>query len=516
MRHLVLVLGDQLSPRSSALADFDPGSDAIWMAEVDEEATHVWGHKTRLVLFFSAMRHFRDQLTAMGLRVLYHELSPDPSRDRGASFLDLLRKDLPHLKPHRVVMTSAGDHRVQADIERATAESGVPLEVRPDNHFCCSLEEFTDFTSGRRRTILEDFYRWMRRKHSVLMDQSGNPAGGRWNFDSENRERPPAAGLPSLPAMPRFPPDGVTREVVKLVEYRFARHPGHCSEFDLPVTREDALRLLDDFVKNRLPLFGPYQDCMWRGEPFLYHSRLASALNLKLIDPWECIHAALKSHASKPVPLPSLEGFVRQILGWREYIRCIYWRHMPGYQFMNHLEHTHPLPSFYWDGSTDMACVQDCMRQLLKHGYTHHIQRLMVLGLFALLYGANPAGFHQWHMAMYADAVDWVSLPNALGMSQYADGGIVGTKPYCATGQYIDRMSNYCLACPYDPIDVLGATACPFTTFYWDFLDRHAERLEGNPRMTLQLRNLKRRRLDISFMQGIRRRASELREAIAG
>lgn len=516
MNRLVIVFGDQLSLESNALVDFDPGSDAVWMAEVHEEATHVWCHKTRLVLFFSAMRHFRDRLALKGWTVFYHALTGDPSQDRGSSFSELLRQDLPVLKPAKMVMIQAGDHRVQTAVEDVAAECGVPLEVRPDGHFCCSLEEFEDFASARRRTILEDFYRWMRRKHHLLMDETGKPAGGRWNFDSENRERPPKAGLGSIPPMPGFPADTLTREVVKLVERRFAGHPGRCDTFDLPVTREDSLRLLDDFVQKRLHLFGPYQDCMWRGEPFLYHSRLASALNLKLIDPRECIHAALAPQASPPAPLPSVEGFVRQILGWREYIRCVYWNHMPAYQFLNHLEHHRPLPPFYWDGNTDMACIRECMEQLLKHGYTHHIQRLMVLGLFALLYGAHPLEFHRWHMAMYADAVDWVSLPNALGMSQYADGGIVGTKPYCATGQYIDRMSNYCLSCPYDPREALGDKACPFTTLYWDFLDRHAERLEGNRRMALQLQNLKRRRLDVPFMTGIRKRASHVRRTVEG
>jgi deoxyribodipyrimidine photolyase-related protein len=510
MRHLVIILGDQLDLSSAAWSGFDSTMDAVWMAEVEEEATRVWCHKTRLVLFFSAMRHFRNELVARGYRVLYHELSQDPSRDRGSSFAEILRRDLGDLKPRRIIMVQAGDHRVQGAIEETAALCSVSIEVLTDTHFYCTLEDLNDFASRRRRTILEDFYRWMRRKHAILVDGRGSPAGGRWNYDAENRRSPPSDGLNNLPALPRFPPDDLTLQVMDLVHSRFHRHPGQCSEFDLPVTRADARILLDDFIRNRLHAFGPYQDCMWKGEPFLYHSRLSSSLNLKLLDPRDCVNAAVEALRQKGLPLSSVEGFVRQVLGWREYIHCLYWRHMPDYQFMNHLDHQRPLPSFYWDGETQMTCIRDCMQQLLKYGYTHHIQRLMVLGLFALLYGVKPVLFHQWHMAMYADAVDWASLPNALGMSQFADGGLVGTKPYCATGQYIERMSNYCTSCRYDPRQAVGTTACPFTTLYWDFLKRHADRLKGNRRMVFQLNNLERKKQDRDFMERIRRRADEL------
>ncbi len=516
MRHLVIILGDQLDPASAAFGGFDSSLDAVWMAEVEEEATHVWCHKTRLVLFFSAMRHFRNELVARGYRVLYHALSRDTSNDRGSSFAEVLKADLPVLRPERIIMVQAGDYRVQSAVEETAASCTVPVLTLADTHFYCTLEEHRDFASNRRRTIMEDFYRWMRRRRAILVDRRGSPVGGSWNYDAENRRSPPSGGLTHLPPLPRFPPDHLTLQVMDLVQSRFRHHPGECSAFDLPVTPTDARQLLDDFLRNRLHFFGPYQDCMWQGEPFLYHSRLSSSLNLKLLNPRDCVEGAVASWERNGLPLSSVEGFVRQVLGWREYIRCLYWLHMPDYQFMNHLDHQRPLPSFYWDGETHMTCIRDSMEQLLKYGYTHHIQRLMVLGLFALLYGVSPTSFHQWHMAMYADAVDWVSLPNALGMSQFADGGMVGTKPYCATGQYIDRMSDYCSSCLYDPREAVGTKACPFTTLYWDFLNRHAERLKGNRRMVFQLKNLERKEQDRAFMGGVQRRAAELLRMFGG
>lgn len=493
MRNLVIVLGDQLDLESAAFDGFDPAQDRVWMAEVAEETDHVWAHKLRIAFFLSAMRHFRDALEARGWAVEYSALTADPGEDRGRDHAALLVEDVARLEPERLIVVEPGDLRVQEKLQRAAEATGRTLEIREDRHFYITPRAFAAWAEGRKRIVLETFYRMMRKAHGVLLTADGEPEGGAWNFDGDNRKAFPKAGPPALPPTPRMGPDETTAAVIAMVEARFAEHPGVLDHFDLPVTAAQAQALLDDFVLHRLPYFGTYQDALWEKEPFLFHSRLSAPLNLKLISPRACVDAAIQAYRDRHAPLNAVEGFVRQILGWREMIRGIYWLHMPGYAELNALEAEAALPELYWTGDTDMACLRDAMQAVLHHGYSHHIQRLMVLGLFAQLYGANPRRFHEWHLAMYVDAVDWVSLPNALGMSQYGDGGIVGTKPYCASGAYIDRMSNHCRGCRYTPKQAVGETACPFTTLYWDFLDRHEARLGSNHRMGFQLRNLRRK-----------------------
>jgi deoxyribodipyrimidine photolyase-related protein len=355
---------------------------------------------------------------------------------------------------------------------------------------------------------MERFYREMRREHGVLL-ADGEPVGGKWNYDAQNREQFGRTGPGDIPRPRAFAPDERTRDVLGLVEARFADHPGGLSRFDWAVTREQAQEALADFCALRLAQFGPYQDAMWAGEPYLYHSRLSSALNLKLLDPREVIEAAEGAYSRGEAPLHSVEGLIRQILGWREYVRGIYWQRMPEYATRNGLEAELSLPRFYWTGETDMQCLRECLGQTLAYGYAHHIQRLMVTGLYALLLGVQPVEVHEWYLAVYVDAVEWVELPNTLGMSQYADGGIMATKPYCASGKYMQRMSNYCGDCRYDPARRLGTDACPYTTLYWDFLMRNRDRLRGNPRMGLQYHNLD--RIDRDEQRAIRRQAEHVR-----
>jgi deoxyribodipyrimidine photolyase-related protein len=338
---------------------------------------------------------------------------------------------------------------------------------------------------------MEFFYRELRRRHRVLMD-GDQPCGGRWNFDADNREAFDARGPGFLPPPARFEPDDITREVIALVDGRFADHPGSLATFAWPVTRTQALQALDAFVDERLESFGRWQDAMWPGEPWLYHSHLAAALNLKLLHPMEVIARAEAAYRAGHVPLASAEGFIRQILGWREYVRGIYWTRMPGYLEANALGAHERLPAFYWSGDVPMACLADAIGATLAHGYAHHIQRLMVTGLYALLLGVAPREVHAWYLAVYVDAVEWVELPNTLGMSQYGDGGLMASKPYAATGKYLDRMSPYCGRCRFDPARATGDDACPFTTLYWDFLARHEARFAQHPRMALQVRNLAR------------------------
>jgi deoxyribodipyrimidine photolyase-related protein len=414
------------------------------------------------------------------------------------------------------VLLRPGDWRVQRLLEEAAREAGVPLELRDDRHFYDGPGSFAAFADGRRRLVLEDFYRAMRRRHGILVDERGRPAGGDWNFDRENRAPFGRAGPGPVPPPPRFRDDAVRGAVRDLVARRYASHPGRLDHLDLvPLTPREARALLADFVERRLARFGRHQDAMWSGEPFLFHSRLSFALHVKLLDPRECVAAALEALEAKQAPLASVEGFVRQILGWREFVRGIYWHFMPEYAERNALGcDDAPVPAAFWDGGTEMRCVAECMGGVVAHGYAHHIQRLMVLGLFALLLGVHPRRFHEWHLAMYLDAVDWASLPNTLGMSQYGDGGTVGTKPYCASGAYVARMSDHCRGCPYDPARATGEDACPLTTWYWDFLARHRERLAGNRRMGFQLRNLARR--PRAEPAAIRARAGALRERVLG
>ncbi len=514
IRHLVLVLGDQLDAGSAAFDGFDPRADVVWMAEVMEEAEHVWASKPHIALFLSAMRHFRDRLRAEGsppVRIDYCELDhPDNRGSLGAE----LSRAVEAWQPQQAVVVQPGEWRVQEQLRDAAEQAGVPLEIRPDRHFICPADVFETYATGRKRLLMEHFYRKMRRRTGILMNND-QPVGGEWNYDDQNRESFGREGPEDVPAPVGFEPDAVTREVLDLVEVHFSDHPGGLEHFDWPVTPEQAQQALADFVERRLPSFGAFEDAMWTAEPYLYHSRLSAAMNLKLLDPRTAIHAAEEAYTEGQAagdgtpPLNAVEGFIRQILGWREYVRGIYWRHMPAYVERNALEADAPLPSFYWTAETDMACLHHCIRQTLDYGYAHHIQRLMVTGLFALLLGVEPQQVHAWYLSVYVDAVEWVELPNTLGMSQFADEGVMATKPYCASGKYIQRMSNYCTGCRYDPSQRTGEEACPFTTLYWDFLMRHEDRLGNNPRMGLQLYNL--RRIDEDERRAIRQQATRVR-----
>ncbi|HEY9193846.1 MAG TPA: cryptochrome/photolyase family protein [Methyloversatilis sp.] len=510
LRQLVLVLGDQLDLDAAAFDGFDAARDAVWMAEVAEESTHVWSSKPRTAIFLAAMRHFAQALRAAGRTLYYTRL--DDSANQG-SLQAQLRTDIERLRPARLVMTAPGDWRVLQAIKALARAQGLPLDIREDRHFYCSVHDFAAHAQGRKSLRMEFFYREMRKRHGVLME-GDQPEGGQWNFDADNREAFGASGPGAVPPRTVFEPDALTREVIALVEGRFATHPGRLDGFAWPVTREQALVALQRFIIERLPLFGRYQDAMWPGEPWLYHAHLAAALNLKLLNPREVVAAAVAAYRTGTAPLAAVEGFVRQILGWREYVRGIYWTRMPGYAALNALDAHEDLPAWYWTGATDMACLRDAITQTLRHGYAHHIQRLMVTGLFALMYGVQPQQVHAWYLAVYVDAVEWVELPNTLGMSQYADGGLMASKPYVATGKYIQRMSPHCRGCRYDPAQRTGDGACPFTTLYWDFLMRHEPALAANPRMALQVKNVA--RLTDAQKQALRQRAAAIRRGEVG
>ena len=505
LRNLVVVLGDQLDPDSAAFDGFDPKRDGVWMAEAAGESTRVWSHKARIVLFLAAMRHFRDALRERGWKVSYTAL--DDLANCGSLSGELVRA-CARISPEKLVMTEPGDWRVEQALKKAAKDLRLELEIRTDRHFFSTKADFATHCQGRKVLRMEFFYREIRRATGVLME-SDEPLGGKWNFDADNRESFSAEG-PGLSAKPvSFAPDAATREVMDLVERKFPDHPGDLKHFSWPVTSEQAAAALEDFIANRLPDFGRYQDAMWTGEPFLNHSLISSSLNLKLLNPRNAVAAAEQAYRKGRAPLAAVEGFVRQILGWREFVRGIYWRLMPGYVEMNILKAETALPAFYWTGKTVMNCLRHVVGQTLERGYAHHIQRLMVTGLFAMLLGVRPKEIHEWHLAVYVDAVEWVELPNTLGMSQHADGGLMASKPYAATGKYIQRMSNYCDGCRFKPEKSTGQDACPFTTLYWDFLLRNEPFLRKNQRMAMQLKNLV--RLTAEKRADIRKQAEEVR-----
>lgn len=506
VRHLVVVLGDQLDRDGAAFDGFDPAQDLVWMAEAAEESTQVWSTQPRIAVFLSAMRHFAELLRGEGLRLHYRRLDDDGNR---GTLAGELAAALAWLRPAAVVLVQPGEWRVRKALRQAVAAAGLPLDEREDRHFLCTPAAFARYAEGRPALRMEHFYRAMRRRHRVLMDGDA-PAGGAWNFDAENRAAFGPDGPGFLPRPPAFAPDTVTQEVIALVRTRFGGHPGRLDRFAWPVTRAQALAALDAFVDERLALFGPWQDAMWGGEPWLYHAQLSAALNLKLLDPREVIARAEQAFRAGRVPIACAEGFIRQILGWREYVRGIYWREMPGYLDRNALDAHEPLPAWYWTGETDRECLRDAIGQTLEHGYAHHIQRLMVTGLYALLLGVEPQQVHAWYLAVYVDAVEWAELPNTLGMSQFADGGLLGSKPYVASGQYIARMSDHCRHCRFRPDERVGERACPFTTLYWDFLARHAQRFASHPRMRAQVQNLA--RLPAAERSAIAAQAAVLRE----
>ena len=487
-RWLVIVLGDQLDADAAVFDDFDNQQDCVLMAEVAEESTHVSSSKIRIALFLSAMRHFALALREAGRALRYVHL--DDEGNSGTLAGEVARAAA-RLQVRGLRITAPGDWRVLESLRGCARELGLPLEIREDRHFLSSVRDFAEHARGRRQLRLEHWYRMLRRRTGILMD-GDEPAGGQWNFDAENRESFGREGPGRVPPPARFEPDAITCAVIALVNARFAGHPGDLADFAWPVTQAQARESLARFTRERLPFFGRWQDAMWAGEPWLYHAHIAAAMNLKLLDPREAIDAAVAAWRAGDAPLPAVEGFVRQILGWREYVRGIYWTRMPAYAQLNALDAQASLPAFYWSGATDMACLSDAIGQTLRLGYAHHIQRLMVTGLYALLLGVRPSDVHAWYLAVYVDAVEWVELPNTLGMSQYADGGLMASKPYVATGRYIERMSNHCRGCRYQPGEALGERACPFTTLYWDFLARHESLLAANPRMTMQLRNLQR------------------------
>ena len=486
MSRLRLILGDQLSRDISALDGLDATRDVVLMVEVREETTYVRHHRQKIVLVLSAMRHFAAQLGAQGIVVDYVPL--DAANNTG-SFSGELRRALDRHAVERVILTEPGEWRVLQMMQGWEEAFGVPVEIREDTRFLCSHARFRRWAQGRRSLRMEFFYRELRRETGWLM-RDGEPEGGRWNYDAENRKALPPDLQP--PKRRRFPPDATTAEVMALVREHCGEHFGDLESFGWAVARDDALAALEEFVAECLPRFGDYQDAMRDGDDFMFHAVLSPYLNIGLLAPREVCEASLDAWREGRAPLAAVEGFVRQILGWREYVRGLYWLRMPGYADSNFLDARRPLPAFYWTAETRMRCLRSTVEATRRNAYAHHIQRLMITGNFALLAGIAPAEVEEWYLAVYADAFEWVELPNTHGMALHADGGILGSKPYAASGAYIDRMSDYCSGCAYSPKIKLGEKACPFNYLYWNFLIENRSRLGNNPRMAMPYRTLDR------------------------
>ncbi len=472
-----MVLGDQLSRDVAALRGLDVAHDVVLMAEVMAECTYAPHHPKKIVLVLSAMRHFAAALRARGVAVRYVRLDdPDNTQTLGGE----VRRAAAALRPARVVATAAGEWRVLEEMR-----SWPDAEIRDDERFCAPPGFFAKWAGAKGAGRMEFFYRAMRRHHNVLMEGDA-PVGGRWNFDVENRKKLPATV--AVPEVAGFAPDAVTRDVLALVAGRFVAHYGSVDGFDYPVTAAQARAGFRDFLETRLARFGDWQDAMAADAPYLFHARVSAPLNLGLLNPLELCRAAEAAYREGAAPLNAVEGFIRQILGWREYMRGMYWLHMPDYAAKNALGAQRGLPELYWTGQTKMRCMAQVIGQTMRYAYAHHIQRLMVTGNFALLAGLAPDEVDQWYLAVYADAYEWVEMPNTRGMALYADGGIVGSKPYAASGAYINRMSDYCKGCYYDVRQATGARACPFNALYWDFIARHLTLFEHNPRMAMPVR----------------------------
>jgi deoxyribodipyrimidine photolyase-related protein len=491
-RNLILILGDQLTLDNPALESFDISQDHILMVEAPAEATQVWSHKARIALFLSAMRHFALALHAKQFPLTYLKLGAHEFATLKQAWLHHIQS----LQPQKVIICEPGEYRLEQDLLALAKETNTQLALRDDTHFMCSRADFKRWAGNNKTLRMEFFYRHMRKQYQVLMNGDA-PEGGAWNYDAENRKTFGKAGPKDLPTAPAIDLDPISLEVMAEVERYYLDHPGSLANFIWPVTRAQALVFLQNFVTHKLAGFGDHQDAMWQFQngsqsPYLWHSLLSTSLNLKLLNPREVIAAALQEYRQQKLSLPSVEGFIRQVLGWREFIRGVYWLDMPAMAQSNHYQHARKLPAWYWTGETQMNCQRQAVRQTLDYGYAHHIQRLMVTGMFGVLAELNPREVEAWYLAVYVDAIEWVELPNVAGMALYANGGRFTSKPYVASGAYIKRMSNYCGSCRYKPELKTGEDACPVTTLYWNFLLKHYAVFAKNPRTALMAKNAER------------------------
>lgn len=479
MKTLRVILWDQLSTNISSLRDADVTNDLVLFIETRSECVQPKHHKKKLLFLLSAMRHFAQELKDKGFKVHYVALNDaDNTQNLDSDIVRIAKAN----KVNQVVVTCPGEYRIYAMLNQIKQDHNINIQILDDDRFLISTAEFNQWAKNKKSLRMEFFYREMRKKHHVLMHDN-TPEGGKWNYDSDNREFHEADI--AIPAPSTFAPDNITQEVADLINREFQDHFGATESFHYAVTRRQALMVLKQFIKERLPRFGEYQDVMLQNQPWLFHSHISHYLNAGLLLPMECIKAAEDAFYRGDAAISAAEGFIRQILGWREFVRGIYWFKMPSYQSENYFLSKRRLPHFYWTADTDMNCIKQCVNDTKANAYAHHIQRLMVLGNFALLAGLDPADVNEWYVIVYADAHEWVELPNVTGMILFADGGYLASKPYVASGAYINKMSNYCENCTYNVKEKNGKQACPFNYLYWNFLLNHRDKLKNNLRLSM-------------------------------
>ncbi|MGE3320446.1 MAG: cryptochrome/photolyase family protein [Candidatus Berkiella sp.] len=486
MGTLRIILWDQLTHSLPILEEAKP-EDVIFFCECRDQLSYIPHHPKKIALILAAMRHFAHELQEQGHQV--HYVDYNQQSDKG-ELIQALKKAISTYKPSRVAYTEPSEWHVQEKLnDFFDANHNVKYKIYQDNRFLCTKEAFYDWAKDKKQLRMEFFYRTMRVKYNILMED-GKPVGGKWNYDVENRKGAPK----SLTSPPRLShkKDELTLKALEVVKLNFNDNFGDLEPFYFAVNHQQALKEAKQFINEILPQFGEYQDVMIHNEAYLYHSLLSSYINLGLLLPLEICQLAQKAYEKGKVPLNSAEGFIRQILGWREYVRGIYWLKMPEYLSNNYLKASRALPWSYWGGETKMACIKEVVKQTREHAYSHHIQRLMITGNFALLAGFDPKQVHEWYLSVYADAFEWVELPNTLGMALYGDGGLLASKPYCASGKYIKRMSNFCKNCYYNPEELSGEKACPYNALYWHFLIQHQRKLSQNQRMRVIYQSLNR------------------------
>lgn len=489
VRSLRLVLGDQLSLHNPVVAEADPDRDVILLAEVAEEATYVRHNRHKIVLIFSAMRHFAERLRDRGFTVIYR------GYEEGLSSLeDAVREALDSTAAADLRICAPGEYRLLAQMQGWEDCFKLPVILSEDSRFLASTEDFEDWARGKKQLRMEYFYREMRRRYQLLIDKDGEPEGGQWNYDADNRSG--WRGQTSIPERPAVAADAITDSVIALVSRGFPDNPGDLSQFRLAVTPEDAQQQFDWFCAHALADFGNYQDALAEESPWVFHSLVSMYLNIGLLEPLAVCQQVEAAFYKGDCSLAAAEGFIRQVLGWREYVRGVYWHAMPGYAERNTFDAARRLPDWFWTGDSDMRCMAQAISQSLDLGYAHHIQRLMVIGNYALLAGLDVREVCDWYLAVYVDAFEWVELPNTLGMALHGDHGLMASKPYAASGKYIQRQGNHCANCRYDPKITTGEGACPFNSLYWHFIDRHQDYLQKNARMGLIVGGWRKRKAD--------------------
>lgn len=480
MNEALFLMGDQLNEIYISKFKHLP----IFMCELKSEATYVKHHKQKITFFFASMRNFANEAKSKGFNFIYTGFEKAENTHSFSSEILRIQKEY---KIKKFFIFEPSEFRVLEEIK--ILSKSVEIEILKDHKFLITTEEFGKWANGKKELKMEYFYREVRKKFNILME-NGNPEGGKWNYDSENRKS--FSGKISVPERILFTKSKTTKEVINLIEKYFSDHFGDITDFNFATTRKEALEALNYFTENLLENFGVFQDVMKENEPFLFHSVISMYINIGFLMPLECTQAAiLKYRKDKNISLFAVEGFVRQIIGWREFIKGVYSTQMPHYKTSNYLEFKNKLPDFYWTGETKMNCIKNCVNQTKQYAYTHHIQRLMILGNFATLLGVHPDFLNEWFLIVYVDALEWVEMPNVTGMVLYADGGLVATKPYVSSGAYINRMSDYCKNCHYNVKEKTGKTACPFNFLYWNFLIKHEKKLKNNPRLRIAYMNLK-------------------------